>query len=209
MVDRRLPAAIIAVLLQAMILSGFAIAAAPLATTETIVLVRHGEKPVKGLGQLDCQGLNRAMALPGVIRRQFGRPVAIFAPDPAVKKEDGGQPYDYVRPLATIEPTAVAFGLPVEAGIGVWDREALQRALEAPDYRDALVVVAWEHQEIVKIARALLSGHGGNAAAVPDWKGSDFDSIYVVRLNRTGDIGTATFEIRYEGLDHQPAACPG
>jgi hypothetical protein len=34
---------------------------------ETIVLVRHGEKPDKGLGQLDCQGLNRALALPPVI----------------------------------------------------------------------------------------------------------------------------------------------
>ncbi|MGA7384116.1 MAG: hypothetical protein WBW81_05330 [Methylocella sp.] len=28
---------------------------------ETIVLVRHGEKLGKGLGQLDCQGLNRAL----------------------------------------------------------------------------------------------------------------------------------------------------
>lgn len=28
-------------------------------------------------------------------------------------------------------------------------------------------------------------------------------------LTRTGDIGTAMFEIRHEGLDQQPAACPG
>src|ERR1700730_4025255 len=49
---------------------------------ETIVLVRHGEKPDKGLGQLDCQGLNRALALPPVIAKTFGRPSAVFAPDP-------------------------------------------------------------------------------------------------------------------------------
>jgi len=35
--------------------------------TETIVLVRHAEKPEPHpIGQLDCQGLNRALALPAV-----------------------------------------------------------------------------------------------------------------------------------------------
>ena len=29
---------------------------------ETVVFVRHGEKPEKGLGQLSCRGLNRALA---------------------------------------------------------------------------------------------------------------------------------------------------
>jgi hypothetical protein len=89
------------------------------ATTETIVLLRHGEKPPGGLGQLNCRGLNRALALPTVIAKQFGKPDAIFAPDPAETKLDAGQPYDYVRPLATIEPTAIAFGLPVDTSIGV------------------------------------------------------------------------------------------
>ena len=73
------------------------------------MLVRHGEKPDKGLGQLDCQGLNRALALPAVIAKIFGKPSAIFAPDPSQQKEDDGVSYDYVRPLATIEPTAIFF----------------------------------------------------------------------------------------------------
>lgn len=41
---------------------------------ETVVLIRHGEKPVSGLGQLSCQGLNRALALPGVLMAKLGRP---------------------------------------------------------------------------------------------------------------------------------------
>jgi hypothetical protein len=85
---------------------------------ETIVLVRHGEKPDKGLGQLDCQGLNRALALPPVIAKTFGRPTAAFAPDPSQQREDDGVSYDYVRPLATIEPTAIFFGLPINASFG-------------------------------------------------------------------------------------------
>jgi hypothetical protein len=40
---------------------------------ETIVLLRHGEKPEGGLGQLNCQGFNRALALPQVIAKEFGK----------------------------------------------------------------------------------------------------------------------------------------
>ena len=67
---------------------------AELPVTETIVLVRHGEKPADGLGQLNCQGLNRALALPAVIGKLFGRPDAVFAPDPAQSKEDYGHLYN-------------------------------------------------------------------------------------------------------------------
>ena len=81
---------------------------------ETIVFIRHGEKPNGGFGQLNCQGLNRALALAPIIAKSFGRPDAIFAPNPSRPKEDAGRLYDYIRPLATIEPTAIWFGLPVD-----------------------------------------------------------------------------------------------
>lgn len=180
-------------------------AAVSAAGTETIVLIRHGEKPVQGLGQLDCQGLNRALRLPAVVRKLFGRPDAIFAPDPAHGVEDGGRTYDYVRPLATVEPTAVAFGLPVDASVAVDDIAALQARLEADAYANSLVLVAWEHKQIVKLARRIVADHGGDADAVPKWQGDDFDGIYVIRLERGG---AATFERLQEGLDGQPAECP-
>jgi hypothetical protein len=182
---------------------------AELPVTETIVLIRHGEKPAEGLGQLNCQGLNRALALPFVIERLFGRPDAIFAPDPAQSKEDHGRSYNYVRPLATIEPTAIFFGLPVDASVGFADIGTLGHKLESSDYRNAVVVVAWEHHEIEKLARQLVTARGGDPAKVPDWRDEDFDSIYVVKLTQT-DAGTAvSFELRHEGLDGKPAACPG
>jgi len=176
---------------------------------ETIVLVRHGEKPALGLGQLNCQGLNRALALPAVISKQFGRPDAIFAPNPAESKEDHEHPYNYVRPLATIEPAAIAFGLPVDASIGVSNLDTLRQKLESPAYRSALLVVAWEHVDIAKLARLLIADHGGDPAIVPDWQDGDFDSIYVVRLTQTGAGTTATFDHRREDLDGQPTTCPG
>jgi len=57
---------------------------------ETIVFVRHGEKPSKGLGQLNCKGLNRTLALPSVMAKLFGPLEAIFAPDPSDQKVDDG-----------------------------------------------------------------------------------------------------------------------
>ena len=80
---------------------------------QTIVFFRHGEKPSGGYGQLTCQGLNRALALPGVLAAGFGRPNYLYAPDPTVKVPDAAGSFYYVRPLATIEPTAIRFGMPV------------------------------------------------------------------------------------------------
>ncbi len=170
---------------------------------ERIVFVRHGEKPVKGLGQLNCKGFNRALALPAFFANNFGKPDAIFAPDPAQRKKDAGQPFDYIRPLVTIEPTAIAFEMPVNAQIGFADVHALEAALAAPELKHALVIVAWEHKLIDVVARDLMSAHGGDPKVVPTWDDSDFDGVEVIAIAD----GKATFERRTEGLDGQPEAC--
>jgi len=176
---------------------------------ETIVFIRHGEKPEGGFGQLNCQGLNRALALAPIIAKSFGRPDAIFAPNPSRPKEDAGRLYDYVRPLATIEPTAIWFGLPVDVSLDFQDKEGLQAALEnrrIPDH-NVFVFVAWEHRQIAPIVRALLAAHGADAEMVKkvqDWDRKDFDSMYVVTISET----KATFDQKHEGLDGQPDGCP-
>ena len=188
----------LAALTAVMPLSGAQAAGPP---TQTVLLLRHGEKPDAGLGQLTCQGLNRALALPAVIARQFGTPIAVVAPDPAVKKPDGAASYDYVRPLATIEPTAIRFGLPINADIGVDDLDRLENLLDTPAWQAGLVVVAWEHHAIEKLIRKL-------AGSAPAWPGTDFDSIYVLRITRDGAHRTVTVDHRQEGLNGQPSTCP-
>lgn len=199
----------VALALSALVIAAPATQAQDPVTTQTIVLLRHGEKPAAGLGQLDCQGLNRALALPAVLARRFGRPAAIFAPNPATKVRDPGGVFDYVRPLATIEPTAIALGLPVDASVGFTDIDGLQRRLGEPHLHDALVFVAWEHMRIEMVVRSLLARHNGDAAAVPAWRDEDFDSIYVVRIARRGNRASASFEHTHEGLNNQPRHCPG
>ena len=52
---------------------------------QTIVAIRHAEKPPTSLGQLTCKGLNRALALPNVLIPRFGKPDRIYAPDPGTR----------------------------------------------------------------------------------------------------------------------------
>jgi hypothetical protein len=175
---------------------------------ETLVFVRHGEKPPQGYGQLDCQGLNRALALPAVIAAKFGKPDAIYAPDPGQQKNDSGHPYYYVRPLATIEPTAIQFQMPVQTPYGFAQIDQLGNALVDPANRGKLIVIAWEHNLIEKLLRQMLSAHGGNAADVPKWHSDDFDSIYIVQLDWRNGTPRASFKHDREGLDGRAIDCP-
>jgi hypothetical protein len=174
---------------------------------ETILFVRHGEKPEQGLGQLSCKGLNRALALGGVIEKRYGRVDAVFAPDPSKQKPDGDTSYDYVRPLATVEPTAIRFGLPIQAGLGYDEIGKLREALLAPGYRNATVLVGWEHHKLNEMVPALILALGGDAKP-SKWEGDDFDSIWRVTVEWANGKVHASFEAGKEGLDDQPDTCP-
>jgi hypothetical protein len=183
---------------------------APLQTdVETIVFLRHGEKPPGGLGQLTCQGLNRALALPPVLISKFGKADYIFAPDPAGKVTEGGlRQFDYLRPLATIEPTAIRLGLPVRTDFRYHDIGGLQRELTRQQYHKALMFVAWEHSELDRMVKNFVSAFGGNPAEVPGWPGEDYDSLYVLRISETGGKKSISFSHDHEGLTHLSPDCP-
>ena len=186
------------------------LSATSLAAQETIVAIRHAEKPAGGLGQLTCQGLNRALALPRVLIGRYGRPDALYAPDPAVQVSDrSNQMYSYVRPLMTIEPTAIALGMPVNAQIGFTDIARLQSELTAPEYAHSLIFVAWEHGLLNKFAQQMLRSYGENPARVPDWPNSDYDRIYIFKIHRDHGHPTLSFRIEHEDLNGQSTNCPG
>jgi hypothetical protein len=175
---------------------------------QTLVFIRHAEKPAAGLGQINCQGLNRALALPAVLLAKFGQPDFVFASDPHEKKIDGDQLYNYVRALLTVAPTAVQAGLPINTSFGFENIEGLQQELAMPRYRNAVVLVAWEHKKLEAMVKSLLGSMGGQPGAVPRWKGSDFDSIYVVTVRRDEGKAVASFRHEQQQLNGQAAACP-
>jgi hypothetical protein len=176
-------------------------------TTETIIFIRHGEKPGTEIGQLSCQGLNRSLALPKLLIRNYGRANFIFAPDPAKKVSSNGMDYSYTRALATIEPTAIELGLPVETKFGYEEIDLLQEELLSPRYGKSLVFVAWEHFKLQQLVKNLFATLG-SSAVIPPWNTNDFDSIYVVTISTVGSHQTITFRHDYEHLDGLSAECP-
>jgi hypothetical protein len=174
---------------------------------ETIVFMRHGEKPSGGLGQLTCQGLNRALALPGVLIGRYGTPDWVYAPNPAVKISDPAGSFFYVRPLATIEPTAIRAGRSVNTNYGYNNISGLQSVLIKSSKANDTLFVAWEHAYLVKIVQSIMNAYGGGAA-VPAWQTGDYDTLYVVRVNYTSSGPSARLEIDKEGLNGLSTSCP-
>ena len=135
---------------------------------ETIVLIRHGEKPANDEGQLTRQGLNRALALPDVLIARYGAAQFVFAPTTTKKpasKGTGSAPgtaYSYVRPLMTIEPTAIRLGLPVETKFAFDEIGGLQSELISPAYQRAVVYVAWEHYFLDQLVKRLMTAFGSD-----------------------------------------------
>jgi hypothetical protein len=176
---------------------------------EKIVFFRHGEKPSGGLGQLDCQGLNRALKLPEVLKNKFGKPKVIFAPDPRDKVEDDHTEYYYVRPLATIEPTAIKFGMPVNTDYGFSQIGELQKELLNSKHSTDLIFVVWEHKKLIELVKNIVEKGGGSSGSVPDWPSDDYDTILVLHVtHEPGSKITVKWDKEKEGLDKEPTECP-
>ncbi|HXQ37112.1 MAG TPA: hypothetical protein VN843_24085 [Anaerolineales bacterium] len=174
---------------------------------ETIVLIRHGETSLLGLGQITCKGLNRALALPGVLISKFGRPDEIYAPDPTGKSHDLGGTFDYVRPLATIEPTAIRLGMPVNCDYRFDHIKDLENELLGSQHAGKLIFIAWEHKYLNQMVKDLLQLKGGDRKQVPDWPWYEYDRIYILRIPPGSD--PITFAQDQENLNNLSDDCPG
>src|SRR3954467_9737903 len=144
---------------------------------ETIVFMRHGEKPSGGYGQLTCQGFNRALALHDVLVAKYGKPTYLYAPSPAAQVTDSAGSFYYVRPLATIEPTAVRLGMPVRTKYAYTDIATVQAALVTAAKANTTIFVAWEHLYLQKLVQNIMNKYGGRVV-VPAWTSTDYDSLY-------------------------------
>jgi hypothetical protein len=191
-----------------LLLSGSAAAQEP-HDIEKIILLRHGEKPRQGLGQLTCQGLNRALLLPDFLAKNFPKPDYIFAPNPSVKATEihgDGERYDYVRPLVTIAPTAIRLGLPINTQLPYNDPGLLADTLLDPKYRRSTIYVVWEHLNIVSFAEILLTRFH-QTTHVPPWDNSDYDTVFVFTIDWS-EPRSLKLEVRSEGLGQMSEECP-
>ncbi|HHQ2585810.1 TPA: histidine phosphatase family protein [Providencia rettgeri] len=172
-------------------------------STQTIVFIRHAEKPNNDSGQLTCKGVNRALALPDVLISQFGKPDALFASAPKQNKLGSS-----LRAVQTITPIAIKLSLPISLNYHAKETKKLQDTLLSRKYENSVIFIAWEHDNLVKAARDIMQNEGGNSGEIPKWQSNDFDSIYVLRINHDKSSKIITFERTQQGLDSVSEQCP-
>ncbi|NER61697.1 histidine phosphatase family protein [Pseudomonas sp. MAFF212428] len=185
--------------------------AQPVDGIQTLVFLRHAEKPGEGLGQLNCQGLNRALDLATLLPEKFGAADYVFAANPSREVEEGSNDdaYSYIRPLMTISPSAIKLGLPVNIDFGANDTGDLADELLQDKYRNATVYTAWSHGYLPELINTVAGKALGEARTITDdWSGDDFDSMYVLTL--TWHDGKASLLSRNykQGLNNGDHACP-
>lgn len=168
--------------------------------TENIIFIRHAEKPKDGLGQLSCKGLNRSLLLPNIIINKFGIPDELFAPNPTVQKPDHGINFNYIRPFATIEPLAIKISKNINLSCGYNDVECISNLLLSPENSNNTILVAWEHHLIKEIISKIDTAKKLN---IPQWDNDDFDSIYLLKINRD----EITLEFLFQGLNELEEEC--
>lgn len=148
-----------------------------------LVFIRHAEKPEDG-DNLNCQGLNRSMLLPGVLFKKFGKPNYLYVPSPGP-----GRATKRARMLQTITPLAAKYNLNINSQYDVEDTKKLSNALLN---ENGTIIIVWEHKNIASIVKHL----GVNANSLK-WPDGDFDSIWVVTFSK----GSAILTRDKEGLN--------
>ena len=107
----------------------------------------------------------------------------IYAPDPGTRiGRLRNLSYSYVRPLMTIEPTAIQLEMPVNALIGFKNIGQLRKELLASENANSVIYLAWEHVYLNEFAKQLLKAYGKDPSLVPEWPNDEYDRIYVFQM---------------------------
>jgi hypothetical protein len=154
-----------------------------------VVIIRHGEKPDNG-NNLDCQGLNRAMALPKVLFTKYGIANEIYIP-----RVNAGDKTRSARMFQTITPYAVKYNLDINSS---YDTEDYKHIAKDVFQQKGTVILCWEHNAIAHLAKAL-----GVQENIREWPAGDFDSIWIITYKN----GKVVLSADKEGLNPS-SGCP-
>jgi hypothetical protein len=179
--------------------------------TQTLVFLRHAEKPTGGLGQLNCQGLNRAIDLATLLPEKFGKADYVFAANPTRNVEEGelDNSYSYIRPLMTISPSAIKLGLPVNINFSANDTSDLADELLHDKYHNSVIYTAWSHGYLPELINKVAGEAVGKKQKITeDWESNDYDSLYVLTLTWHNGKASLQSQIYKQGLDNGQETCP-
>ncbi len=133
-----------------------------------VVIIRHGEKPADG-DNLSCQGENRALQLPALLVKKFGKPDDIYVP--SLKSDDATK---HSRMFQTASPLAIKYNIGINSKYSAKDEDKIAHSVFK---KTGTVLMVWEHSAIPDLARELGVG------SPPTWDDADFDSIWVVNYH--------------------------
>jgi hypothetical protein len=207
--------------------SGGAVKPNAINTNETVYMVRHAEAhPVSTFedGNYVCAGQWRALDLPNALRGTIA-PNLVYSIDPAQatpggQTASGNSTWSYVRPSLTVEPYAIANGLPygLAASFELIAQNPPQLATVASSFfftggqfTNQTVLLAWEHDHIPPTVNALIASYfpgGVGPAPAPGWPDDDYDTIWTVTLDANGNMSVSNSLC--EGIQSAtlPATCP-
>jgi hypothetical protein len=167
----------------------------------TVYIVRHAEAHPVGSwedGNYIGAGQWRALGLANALRGKIS-PNVVYSIDPAqVIQASGNVNWSYVRPSLTVAPYAIANNLPYNliSTIELADLDSPRLTsdffFKHGTFNNQTVLLAWEHDHIPFIIEELFKnyfpiGSSQIPARLP-WAGSDYDSIWRVRLDAQGNL---------------------
>jgi hypothetical protein len=150
-----------------------------------VLIIRHGEKPVRG-ENLTCQGENRARQIPAVLERKFGKIDSIYVPTVVSR----GNKTLHSRMFQTATPVAVRNGLEINSQFSAADADQVAQSVRE---KKGTVLLVWNHTAIARLAQSL-------GVSVPVWQDNDFDRMLIIRYAQ----GQAVLTEDTEGLLPSP-----
>jgi len=163
---------------------------------ETLYMVRHAEAHPTNFwedGNYVAAGQWRALYLPNALQGKIN-PNQVYSIDPAQVIPTTHSAWSYARPSLTVEPYAIANNLPYNlvTSFELFAPNSPQQTsnffFTGGQFNNQTVLMAWEHDHIPPTVNALIASYNGSGPAAPDWPGDDYDTIWTVTLDATGNL---------------------
>ncbi|MGO2489867.1 MAG: histidine phosphatase family protein, partial [Pseudomonas taetrolens] len=117
--------------------------------------------------------------------------------------------YSYVRPLMTINPSAIKLGLPINLEFSANDTRQLARELTKDKYHNATIYTAWSHGYLPELINSVAGeALGKKTTLTEDWPSHDFDTLYVLTVTWHDGKATLLSRVDKQELNNGTKACP-